>query len=120
PHVPWLEPDIVDHVDALADRGVPAVIVCPIGFVSDHLEVVWDLDTEAEQAARRHGMDFARAATPGTDPRFTRMILELLAEVRDGAEPQRLGVEPLFGVGIDGLRCGDACCPAGRRPQLPS
>ncbi|QNG18856.1 ferrochelatase [Rhodococcus triatomae] len=116
PQVPWLEPDVVDHIDALAARSVPAVIVCPVGFVSDHLEVVWDLDTEAEQAARRHGIGFARAATPGTDPRFTRMILELIAERREGAPARRLGTEPLLGVGLDGSACADRCCLAVGRP----
>ncbi|NLU81188.1 ferrochelatase [Rhodococcus sp. HNM0569] len=116
PHVPWLEPDIVDHIDVLAERGVPAVIVCPVGFVSDHLEVVWDLDTEAVDAARRHGMDFVRAATPGTDPRFTRMIVELVAEVRDGVPARRLGIEPLWGAATDGRPCADQCCLPVRRP----
>ena len=55
PQVPWLEPDIGDHLAALHGRGVPAVVVAPIGFVSDHVEVVWDLDNEAARAGRRAG-----------------------------------------------------------------
>src|SRR5690349_6881546 len=68
PQVPWLEPDINDHLKALANRGVRAVVVCPTGFVSDHLEVVWDLDTEARATAAELGLHFARAATAGTHP----------------------------------------------------
>ena len=68
PQVPWLEPDIVDHLDALHAAGVPAVVVAPVGFVSDHVEVVWDLDTEARERAAELGMAFARAATAGPGP----------------------------------------------------
>ena len=68
PHVPWLEPDINDHLAALATAGVRGVVVCPIGFSSDHLEVAWDLDTEAAATAEQLGLRFARAATPGNDP----------------------------------------------------
>jgi ferrochelatase len=80
PHVPWLEPDIVDHLEALAAGGEAAVVVVPIGFVSDHLEVVYDLDTQAREAADRLGLPFARAATPGTDPEFVAMLRELVLE----------------------------------------
>src|SRR5699024_1693751 len=66
--VPWLEPDIVDHIDSLHADGVTDVVVCPIGFVSDHLEVVWDLDNEAAERAQEHGMGFARAATRTAPP----------------------------------------------------
>ncbi|EOM75027.1 ferrochelatase [Rhodococcus rhodnii] len=117
PAVPWLEPDIVDHVRALHDRGVPGVLVCPVGFVSDHLEVVWDLDTEAADAAAELGMDFVRAATPGTDPRFPQLVVELLREIRDGAPARRLGHEPQLGSACDGAVCAVQCCvPAARRP----
>ena len=80
PQVPWLEPDVVDHLDALHARGVPAVVVAPVGFVSDHVEVIWDLDTEARERAEELGMAFARAATAGPDPRFADMVVELVAE----------------------------------------
>ena len=75
PQVPWLEPDVNDHLAALAgQRASPASWCSPIGFVSDHLEVVWDLDNEAAATAAELGLDFARAATPGTDPRFVAMV----------------------------------------------
>ena len=83
PQVPWLEPDINDHLAALAEAGVTGVVVSPIGFVSDHLEVVWDLDTEALETAKQLGLDFVRAGTPGTDPRFVTMVRELVTERTD-------------------------------------
>ena len=67
PRVPWLEPDVGDHLAALAESGAKAVIVCPIGFVADHIEVVWDLDHELRLQAEAAGMAFARAATPNAD-----------------------------------------------------
>ena len=73
PQVPWLEPDVVDHLTSLAEAGTKAVIVCPIGFVADHIEVVWDLDHELWQQAQDLGIAFARAATPNADPRFARL-----------------------------------------------
>ena len=65
PQVPWLDPDICDHLETLAAAGVPAVIVCPVGFVSDHLEVVWDLDTEAREKAAELGIEFVRVGNAG-------------------------------------------------------
>ncbi|GAA2639493.1 ferrochelatase [Dactylosporangium fulvum] len=80
PQVPWLEPDVNDHLEALAKAGVTEVVVSPIGFISDHLEVVWDLDVEAKNTAARLGLAYERAATPGHDPRFVTMIRQLVDE----------------------------------------
>ena len=80
PHVPWLEPDVNDRLAELAERGVGGVVVVPIGFVSDHMEVIYDLDTEAKATAEKLGIDFARAATAGLDPRFVSMVRDLLVE----------------------------------------
>ncbi|GGM13477.1 ferrochelatase [Dactylosporangium sucinum] len=80
PHVPWLEPDVNAHLEHLAEQGVTEVVVSPIGFISDHLEVVWDLDEEARATAARLGLAYVRAATPGTDPRFVAMIRQLVDE----------------------------------------
>lgn len=115
PQVPWLEPDIVDHLEALAGRGVDAVVVCPVGFVSDHLEVVWDLDNEAAAKAAELGMSFARAATPGPDPRFARMVAELVAEHLEGSAARRLGTVPGYGCTRDGAICAPECCEPVRR-----
>ncbi|MBF6068558.1 MULTISPECIES: ferrochelatase [Nocardia] len=116
PQVPWLEPDIVDHLEDLAGRGVDAVVVCPVGFVSDHLEVIWDLDNEAKDKAAELGMAFARASTPGTDPRFPRLVVELMREHLDGLAPRRLGAEPGYGCTTDGVPCASGCCAPQRRP----
>ncbi len=105
PQVPWLEPDINDHLEALAEQGVTNVAVSPIGFVSDHLEVVWDLDTEAAATAKRLGIEFARAATPGTHPDFVAMVRELIQERLDPATPRRkLGSLPVWDT------CPADCC----------
>ncbi len=80
PSQPWLGPDVSDHLRALADQGVKDVVVAPIGFVSDHMEVVYDLDYEAQKVARELGMNMVRARTAGTHPAFVKMIRELMRE----------------------------------------
>jgi ferrochelatase len=85
PQVPWLEPDVNDHLDGLADAGCEAVVVVPIGFLSDHMEVVYDLDVEAAATAARRGLAFVRAGTVGTHPDFVTGLRQLVAErVADG------------------------------------
>lgn len=80
PSQPWLGPDVSDHLRALAGKGVKDVVVAPIGFVSDHMEVVYDLDYEAQKVARELGMNMVRARTAGTHPGFVKMIRELMLE----------------------------------------
>jgi protoporphyrin/coproporphyrin ferrochelatase len=109
PQVPWLEPDVNDHLRALADKDVTDVIVSPIGFVSDHLEVLWDLDNEALETADELGLGFARAGTPGTHPAFVAMIRELVLERTGTAPQQRIGSLPVWDV------CPQDCCPAPQR-----
>jgi protoporphyrin/coproporphyrin ferrochelatase len=75
---PWLGPDILDHLDDLHSRGVRDVLVCPIGFVSDHLEIRWDIDTEAREKARELGMGLARIEMPNADPAFVRVLAGLV------------------------------------------
>lgn len=118
PGQPWLEPDIGDHLAALAAAGVPGAVIVPIGFVSDHLEVVWDLDTEAVHVAGTVGLPVARAATPAADPRFVTMVVDLVRERIDRvpvAERRRLGV-----AGAAPDRCPKGCCrnPRGPRPAV--
>ena len=107
PSVPWLEPDINDHLRDLAENGARAVVVAPTGFVSDHVEVRWDLDTEARQTAAGLGLAFARAATAGVHPAFVAMVRELADEQLRGAPAQALGT-----LGLCGIACPDGCCPA--------
>jgi protoporphyrin/coproporphyrin ferrochelatase len=71
---PWLGPDILDHLQALRDRGVEHVLVCPVGFVSDHLEIRWDLDTEAQEKAAELGLRLERIEMPNDDPAFIRVL----------------------------------------------
>lgn len=113
PESKWLEPDVNDHLAVLAQRGTEGVIVVPIGFTSDHLEVIWDLDNEAAKTAEHLGMAFTRVATPGTHPAFVSMVRELIAERTMGAPAQHLGKIQTFDNTPDG------CCPA-RRPPIPS
>ena len=75
---PWLQPDILDHLDELHGLGVDDVLVCPIGFVADHLEIRWDLDTEAQEKASQLGMRFARIEMPNADPRFVATLATIV------------------------------------------
>ena len=111
PSVPWLEPDVVDHVTALAtDQGVTDVVVVPIGFISDHVEVIWDLDTELVDEVRDLGVTVTRCATPGPSREFARMIVELLDEAESGVIQSRPGCVPSLGMNRDGARCAVGCC----------
>ena len=120
PRTPWLEPDVNDHLAALAKRGVAAVVMIPVGFVSDHMEVIYDLDTEAMATAEKVGIEAVRAATPGIDPRFVAMVRDLLVEraaVERGEEVARSTVgdqRPWREI------CAAGCCPnpRGERPAL--
>jgi ferrochelatase len=112
PQVPWLEPDVSAHLDALVAAGTRAVIVCPIGFVADHIEVVWDLDNELAEQAEAAGIAFARATTPNAQPRFAALAVDLIDELRLGGEQARVtGPEPVpgFGFSVDGALCTPNC-----------
>jgi ferrochelatase len=110
PQVPWLEPDVGDHLAKLAKSDTKAVIVCPIGFVADHIEVVWDLDYEVRLQAEALGVAFARAGTPNADRRFARLATDLIDEIRDGRQPARVsGNDPVPGCLASSN--GEACCP---------
>ncbi|AEH09218.1 Ferrochelatase [Candidatus Protofrankia datiscae] len=118
PSVPWLAPDVGDHLAALGSAGrTQAVVVVPIGFVSDHMEVIHDLDVMAAERARAVGLSFRRASTVGADPRFVTMVRELLDERRYGHRP-RAALSPL-GPGHD--VCPLWCCaPRGPGRRLPA
>src|SRR3954452_21585843 len=120
PHIPWLEPDVNDHLEQLHEQGAPGVVMVPIGFVSDHMEVVYDLDTEAMATAEKLGLPATRAATAGLDPRFVAAVRDLLLEraaVERGEEVARAVVG---GWGPCWDRCPAGCCPnpRGERPAL--
>jgi ferrochelatase len=106
PAQPWLGPDVNDHLAGLAAAGAAAAVLVPVGFVSDHMEVLHDLDDEAAATAARLGLPLQRAATPGTDPRFVAMITDLVRERLAGPEDH----EERAALG----RLGPACdaCPA--------
>jgi ferrochelatase len=106
----WLEPDIVDHLRSLAASGAADVVVAPIGFTSDHMEVLYDLDHEAKTRAIELGLNMVRAATVGVHPRFVRMVRELVEErLSDAPVRLHLGTRgPAPDV------CPPGCCPSGR------
>ena len=97
---PWLEPDIGDHIRSLHAEGRRDIVIAPIGFVSDHMEVLYDLDTEAAELCKHLGMNMVRARTAGTHPSFVQMIRELM-----------LGGEAV---------CNPSCCLPPQRPTVPS
>ncbi|MCW2538653.1 MAG: putative ferrochelatase [Frankiales bacterium] len=112
PSVPWLGPDVNEHLRTLAQQGVQRVVVAPTGFISDHMEVIWDLDNEAAETAAELGLQFVRAGTAGTHPSFVAAIADLVAEQLTGANAEHLGE-----LGLCGVDCPAFCCPAPpRRP----
>jgi ferrochelatase len=124
PQVPWLEPDVADHLSVLAAAGEKAVVVCPVGFVADHIEVVWDLDNELAEQAGELGIALARASTPNAQRRFAKLVLDLVDEVRDRREPVRVvGAEPVpgYGCSVNGAFCTPGCEPSlSARPSAGS
>ncbi|MFE6750613.1 ferrochelatase [Kitasatospora purpeofusca] len=117
PHIPWLEPDICDHLEAQHADGAPAVVMVPIGFVSDHMEVKYDLDTEATARAAELGLPVARAATVGADPRFTAAVRELVLERAAAERGEPVSRCALGALGPSHDVCAVACCPNPRAPR---
>ena len=119
PGQPWLEPDISDHLRSRRATGASAVVLVPVGFVSDHMEVVWDLDTQARETADEIGLSMVRAATVGTDQRFVDMIVGLALEraaSERGERPERVA---LGTRGANHDVCPLDCCPMPTRPAPP-
>ena len=117
PHVPWLEPDVNDHLEELSAKGAVAVVLAPIGFISDHMEVIFDLDTEAMETAARLGLVATRAATAGTHAAFVAAIRDLFVErvaVERGEHPVRASIGP---PGPSHDVCPAGCCPNPRGPR---
>lgn len=117
PSQPWLEPDINDSIAALAGE-VDAVVIAPLGFVSDHLEVLWDLDNEAIETAREHGLDAIRVATPGTHRAFVAGLADLVRERVEGRPAADRAALTDLGPWYDVCRPG--CCANARRPFSPA
>jgi protoporphyrin/coproporphyrin ferrochelatase len=116
PGTPWLEPDICDHLAARHADGAAGIVMVPIGFISDHMEVVYDLDTQARAKAKGLRLPIERAATVGTDGRFVAMIRALIEEriaTEQGLNPKRvcIGTRP-----ANHDVCPLDCCPAPQRP----
>ena len=115
PGQPWLEPDILDHLREVKPKNLAtAVVVAPISFISDHMEVLYDLDIEARHLCDELALPMARAKTVGVHPKFIAMIRELILERTEGAEPRALG-----SLGPRQDVCAEDCCPAPQRPVRP-
>lgn len=118
PQVPWLEPDVNDAIAELPGRGKKAVAIVPLGFVSDHMEVMWDLDTEALETAAELGLAAVRTATPGVHPTYVSGLVDLLAERIEGTPAQKRQRETSFGPWFDTCRTG--CCENARLGFKPA
>jgi ferrochelatase len=115
PGQPWLEPDILDHLREVKQKNLAsAVVVAPISFISDHMEVLYDLDIEARQLCDELALPMARAKTVGVHPKFIAMIRELILERTEGVERRALG-----SLGPRQDVCAEDCCPAPPRPVRP-
>lgn len=121
PRTPWLEPDIVEHTERIVDEeGVRAIVVVPIGFISDHMEVVWDLDTELARAAEERDVFYVRSATVGPRQSFAQLVVDLIERVE--REPEYIGAArqvaaagpvgdiTVQGCTTNGTPCAQGCC----------
>lgn len=120
PTQPWLEPDVNDRIEELAAAGATCVVVAPIGFISDHMEVVYDLDTEAQATCDRLGVRLVRAATVGTAPEFVSGLVDLLLERAAQARGETPPLVTWTGEDVRPSVCAPGCCPNLRtdRPAL--
>jgi ferrochelatase len=118
PMQPWLEPDVNDVIAGLPNQGVEAVVIVPLGFVSDHMEVLWDLDTEATETAAEHGLVVIRTPTPGIHPAYVSGLVDLVVERIDGTpaadRPALTGLGPWYDV------CRPGCCENARLGFRPA
>jgi protoporphyrin/coproporphyrin ferrochelatase len=113
PGQPWLEPDILDYLREVKEKRIAsAVVIAPISFISDHMEVLYDLDIEAKHLCDELSLPMTRAKTVGVHPKFIAMIRELIVERTEGAERRSLG-----SLGPHGDICAEDCCPAPQRPM---
>ncbi|MGN6599946.1 MAG: ferrochelatase [Actinomycetes bacterium] len=120
PTQPWLEPDINDHLERLSAEGAASVVMVPIGFISDHMEVVYDLDTEATETAERLKLPVARAATVGTDPRFVAAIRDLVLERAAVERGEAVTRAVVPGMTVSHDVCPVGCCRNLRAAETPA
>lgn len=121
PQIPWLEPDVNDVIEGLGAEGVERIVIVPIGFVSDHMEVMWDLDTQAIETAADRGITVTRAVAPGTapSPAFIDMWVDLVREriaAETAADRDEVPRAALGSLAVRPDVCAVGCCPAPRRP----
>jgi ferrochelatase len=115
PGQPWLEPDILDYLREVKQKDLAsAVVIAPISFISDHMEVLYDLDIEARNLCDELALPMARAKTVGVHPKFIAMIRELILERTEGLDRRALG-----SLGPRQDSCAEDCCPAPQRPVRP-
>lgn len=118
PSMPWLEPDINDAIAELPAAGRKAIVIVPLGFVSDHMEVMWDLDNEAIETAGEHGLAAVRVPTPGTSAAYVKGLIDLVLERRDGTpveeRPAMTDLGPWYDV------CRPGCCENARLGFKPA
>ena len=115
PATPWLEPDVVDrvrelHADPSADNGLAHVVCVPVGFITDHMEVVWDLDTELKQACDELGVTLDRVPTVGLEPEFAAMVVDIAEAVAQEVKPNTLSEVTVQGCTVNGAPCAPQCC----------
>jgi protoporphyrin/coproporphyrin ferrochelatase len=115
PSQPWLEPDVCDHLRALADGDIHAVVLVPIGFVADHMEVLFDLDTQAREVADSLGIELVRARTVSAAPRFVAGLRDVIADRIEGRTPRTLGTR-----GARPWPCAPGCCAPGHASSRPA
>ena len=117
PQQPWLDPDICDHIQALHDAGgIEDMVIMPVGFVSDHMEVMFDLDTEAMDLCKELSINMVRAGSVGVHPQFVSLVSQLILERTTGAEKQAIGNMP-----ANWDVCPKDCCTyTPRRPKMPT
>ena len=117
PQQPWLDPDICDHIQALHDcGGIEDIVIMPVGFVSDHMEVMFDLDTEAMDLCKELSINMVRAGSVGVHPQFVSLVSQLILERTTGAEKQAIGNMP-----ANWDVCPKDCCTyTPRRPKMPT
>ena len=117
PATPWLGPDVVDRAQELKREGMEHLICVPIGFITGHMEVVWDLDTELKQACEEMGVTLERTPTVGLEPEFAGMVVDLAQAVAAQVKPETLSSVTVQGCTVNGAPCKEGCCAPVKRPQ---